>query len=92
MIPAVVRLRTYLSGLPYQAMYGSRSMAGEVPVREAYSRSLTKGLTPESVNALCSAGVDWLWVEGASTEITAPLAFVNENVSIHRLTDSECAQ
>ncbi len=67
-------------------------MADEVPVRDAYSRSLTKGLTTESANALCSAGVDWLWVEGASTEITAPVAFVNESVSIHRLTDSECAQ
>ena len=92
MIPAVVRLRTYLSGLPYQAMYGSRSMAGEVPVREAYSRSLTKGLTPESVNALCSAGVDWLWVEGASTGITAPVVFTNEDVTVYRLRDSECAQ
>ena len=92
MIPAVVRLRTYLSGLPYQAMYGSRAMTDEVPVRERYSRSLTEGLTPESASALCSAGVDWLWVEGASTEITAPLAFVNESVSIHRLTDSGCAQ
>ena len=62
MIPAVVRVRTYLSGLPYQAMYGSRAMAGEVPVRDAYSRSLTEGLTPEAVNALWSAGVAWLWV------------------------------
>jgi len=67
-------------------------MAGEVPVRDAYSRSLTEGLTPELVSALCSAGVDWLWVEGASKEISAPVAFVNDGVSIHRLTDSECNQ
>ena len=92
MIPAVVRLRTYLSGLPYQAMYGSRSMAGEVPVRDAYSRSFTVGLTPESVSALCSAGVDWLWVEGASTGISAPVVFANERVTVYRLTDSECVQ
>ena len=91
MIPAVVRLRTYLSGLPYQVMYGSRSMAGEVPVRDAYSRSLTEGLTPELVSALCSAGVDWLWVEGASKEITAPVAFTNGSVVIYGLGESDCA-
>lgn len=92
MIPAVVRLRTYLSGLPYQAMYGSVSMVNEVPVRDAYSRSLTKGLTPESINAMCSVGVDWLWVEGASTEMMAPVVFANEGVTIYRLTNSECVQ
>ncbi len=91
MIPAVVRLRTYLSGLPYQAMYGSRSMAGEVPVRDAYSRSLTEGLTPESASALCSAGVDWLWVEGGSKGITTAVAFTNESVAVYRLGDSQCA-
>jgi len=92
MTPAVVRLRTYLSGLPYQAMYGSRSMADEVPVRDAYSRSLTEGLTPEAVNALCSAGVDWLWVEEALKEITAPVAFVNDGVTIYRLRGNQCSQ
>jgi len=92
MIPAVVRLRTYLSGLPYQAMYGSVSMVDEVPVRDAYSRSLTKGLTPESISAMCSVGVDWLWVEGASTEMTAPIVFANEGVTLYRLTNSECVQ
>ena len=66
-------------------------MAGEVPVRDAHSRNLTKGLTPESVNALCSAGVDWLWVEGALTEISAPVVFANEGVTVYRLTGSECA-
>ncbi len=92
MIPAVMRLRTYLSGLPYQTMYGSRGMADEVSVRAAYSRSLTERLTPESISAMCSAGVDWLWVEGDSKEVTAPVWFANEGVTIYRITDGECAQ
>jgi len=71
-------------------MYGSRAMTDEVPVRERYSRSLTEGLTPESASALCSAGVDWLWVEGSSKEKTTAVAFANESVIIYRLENSQC--
>ena len=67
-------------------------MVDEVSLRDVYSRSLTKGLTPESIRAMCSVGVDWLWVEGASTEMTAPVVFANEGVTIYRLTNSECVE
>jgi len=90
MIPAVSAIRTYLSAVPYQEMYGSRGQAPLVGERQAYSLGLGNGLTPELVAVFCSAGVDWLWSGNSGLDVDLPVAFANEEVTIYSLTSAAC--
>ena len=90
MIPAVSAMRTYLSAVPYQEMYGSRGQAPLVTERQAYSLDLANGLTPELVAVLCSAGVDWLWIGNSGVDVDLPVAFANNEVTIYALASPSC--
>lgn len=90
MIPAVSAMRTYLSAVHYQEMYGSRGQAPLVGERQAYSLDLENGLTPELAAVLCSAGVDWLWIGGSTSDVDLPVAFANNEVTIYALTSASC--
>ena len=91
MIPAVAAMRTYLSAVPYQEMYGSRGQAPLVGERQAYSLDLANGLTPELAAVFCSAGVDWLWIGNSGIDVDLPAAFGNDEVTIYALTSASCA-
>jgi hypothetical protein len=91
MIPAVTAMRTYLSAVSYQEMYGSRGQAPLVGKRQAFSLDLAKGLTPELAAVFCSAGVDWLWIGNSGSDVDLPVAFANDQVTIYALTGDSCA-
>lgn len=90
MIPAVSAMRTYLSAVPYQEMYGSRGQAPLVGERQAHSLDLANGLTPELAAVFCSAGVDWLWIGNSESDVDLPVAFANDEVTIYALASASC--
>ena len=90
MLPAVARVRTYLSGLPYQELYGSRERAMDIPERAMISMQLGGVLSEESAQSLCAQEVRWLWIEGSANPLDLPIAFQNAAVDIYRLSDATC--
>jgi len=90
MIPAVSAMRTYLSAVHYQEMYGSRTQRPLVGERQVYSPTLGSELTSEQVSVFCSAGVDWLWIGNSDSDVDLPVAFANDEVTIYALSGASC--
>jgi hypothetical protein len=65
-IPAQTGLRMYLAGDRYQEGLGDAGDLAEVEARRAVAAALAAGPTAGSIDALCSAGVRWVWIEGTS--------------------------
>jgi hypothetical protein len=91
MIPAVTAMSTYLSGVPYQEMYGSRHQASFVADRLDISMDLRNGMEPQTQMLLCESGVNLLWIEAPAPRIDLPALFVNEEVTIYQLDKDACA-
>jgi hypothetical protein len=91
MIPAVTAMSTYLSGLPYQEMYGSRRQASFVTDRVDIVMDLRNGMAPQTQMRLCDSGVNLLWIEASAPQIDLPALFVNEEVTIYQLDKDACA-
>jgi hypothetical protein len=95
LVPALTARLTYLTGAPYQALYGGKGSVDEIPVRIATSLAFTREADPGAFAELCSAGVTWAWIalDGTALRAWEPYAhieFANEAVAIARLDRSTC--
>lgn len=61
-VPALTGLRTYLSGAPYQDLYGAKGDVDEIPARLETSMRFTSAPDSATRDALCDAGVRWAWI------------------------------
>ena len=90
LVPALTRMRTYISGVPYQALYGSNETAEAIPERlETNTRFLESG-EETSLREVCAAGAAWVWlasdrpVRGDTTAI-GTVEFENDSVTLVRI-------
>ena len=94
LVPALSRRQTYVSGAPYQALYGSTSTAELIPGRLASNQAFLEGGDPSAVSVVCAAGARWVWLSSDRDPLVDPLplgtvAFNNDSVTIIEL-DSTC--
>lgn len=89
-VPALTGLRTYVSGILYQAPYGRPGGIPTLLEREAQSWAFVDTPNAATLAPLCRAGVDWVWVDPTRTSVVnwAPFAeasFRNDSVVLLRL-------
>jgi len=94
-VPALTQRRTYVSGAPYQGLYGSKDSVLTIPERIETSLAFTRALDVEAFAELCRAGVTWGWVTLGETPLRswAPYAeviFMNDAVAIIRMRQDQC--
>jgi hypothetical protein len=94
-VPALTQRRTYLSGAPYQGLYGSAESVVGIPARIAISLAFTRDLDATAFEELCRAGVKWGWVVLDSTPLRswepyAVTAFENDAVAVIRIDQDSC--
>jgi hypothetical protein len=94
MVPALTRMQTYISGAPYQSLYGSNATAALIPGQLETNALFLGGSDPEAVNQVCAAGAQWVWLSSDRNPLIDPLslgtvAFSNDSVTVIRL-DSTC--
>jgi len=70
LVPALTGLRTWISGIHYQAPYGRPGAIDELLARERASWTFINEPSAVAVQPLCSAGVDWIWVDPRRTGTT----------------------
>ena len=95
LVPALTGLQTLASGILYQAPYGRPGAVEPRLQREAQSWDFIEEPTAGTTAPLCSAGVDWLWVDPTRTEVRdwspfATVAYENEAVVVLALDASAC--
>ncbi len=95
LVPALTRHRMMIAGLLYQAPYGTPSQLPTVLDREKASLAFVDTPSASSILPLCAAGVSWVWVENARTEVRnwspwAEVAYANDDVTILRLASDRC--
>lgn len=89
-VAALTGLKTWVSGIKYQAPYGRPDSAAELLAREEATYAFVNGPAPLSVGPLCSAGVGWVWVDPERTEVTSwepygRIELAGEGVTLLRL-------
>ena len=94
LVPALTRVQTYISGAPYQSLYGSSDTAALIPGQLETNALFLGGGDPETVNQVCAAGAQWVWLSSDRDPLVDPLslgavAFSNDSVTIIEL-DSTC--
>jgi hypothetical protein len=95
LVAALGQRLTYLSGAPYQGLYGSEASVAGIPERIATSLAFTRALDEAAFAALCDAGVTWGWIalDGTplrSWEPYASVAYQNDSVAIVRINEGAC--
>lgn len=94
-VPALTQRRTYLSGAPYQGLYGSTESVLGIPERIDTSLAFTRAVDPDAFAELCRAGVAWGWVTLDETALRswepyAETALENDAVAIIRIRQDQC--
>ncbi len=94
-VPALTGLQTYVSGIRYQAPYGTPANVATLLEREAATLAFISDPTTGTAAPLCSAGVTWLWVDPTRTERRewrpfATAAFETPTALVLRLDDAGC--
>ena len=91
LVPALTRMRTYISGVPYQALYGSTATADDIPARlDTNTRFLETG-DAASLREVCDAGAQWVWlaadrlVQGDLVS-SGTVEFENDSVTVVRIS------
>jgi hypothetical protein len=98
LVPALTARRTYISGVPYQSLYGRADAAAEIPGRVDRSQRFATAPTAAEFAELCAIGVTWGWitkVPDASVVDWSPyarIAFSNSEVTIIRLDLALCSK
>jgi len=69
LVPALTGLQTFVSGMAYQAPYGTASGLDSLVESETSSWAFIDDPSEASASALCEAGVDWLWVDPERTQV-----------------------
>ena len=95
LVPALTQRRTYLSGAPYQGLYGSVESVEEIPSRIDTSLAFTRGLDARAFSELCDAGVTWGWIVRDDTPLTswqpyAVTVFENDAVAVIQIDQDRC--
>ena len=88
-------MRTYVSGLQYQAPYGRPGDSQRLLAREGQVWDFIDGPSSGTVAPLCAEQVRWVWVDPTLTERRdwapyASIAFANEDVLILRMDPDAC--
>jgi hypothetical protein len=94
-VPALTGRLTYLSGAPYQGLYGGKDSVAGIPQRIDTSLSFTRSADGQAFADLCAAGVTWAWIALDGTllrnwEPYAQVEFENEAVAVARLDSGLC--
>jgi len=97
LIPAITGLQSFASGVQYQAPYGRPAAAVELIARDDEIWRFVN--SPSAMNAapLCSAGVDWIWIDPQETAVQlwepfASVVYSNSAAVILRLAPDVCPQ
>lgn len=95
LVPALTRLRTYLSDIPLQTPYGRWADVDVAKQRERESWAFIDNPSRASLSPLCEAGVTWVWVDPrkTTTHDWAPFADVvrsGAEVTLLRVNPSAC--
>lgn len=95
--PALTGRRTYMSGAPYQDLYGRASAIAAIPGRVGASQRFGAAPTQADFDELCASGVTWGWYSPAAGNPSGSWApfgevmFENAAVRLVRLDRSLCA-
>ena len=94
-IPALTGRRSYVSGIQYQAAYGVPSAIEGLLGREWVSWNFIDAPNADAAEALCAAGVRWVWIDSTRTPTRAwePFATVvlhEGDVILAELKDRTC--
>jgi hypothetical protein len=73
-IPALTGRQMYLAGSAYQLGLGNAAEADTVLRRSTLSTDLITSEWPSASAQMCTAGVDWFWIEGADPNLYASKA------------------
>jgi len=95
LVPALTRRQTFISGAPYQGLYGSTFAAELIPGRLAVNAGFLEGTQPAAVSEVCAAGAKWVWLAVDRSPLVDPaslgtVAFSNDSVTVIRLDSSSC--
>jgi hypothetical protein len=95
LVPALTQRRTYMSGAPYQGLYGSAESVQGIPSRIQNSLMFTRGLDASAFADLCRAGATWGWVVLDDTPLRSwePYAvteFENDAIAVIRIDLDRC--
>jgi len=95
LVPALTRRQTFISGAPYQGLYGSTSAAGLIPDRLTVNAGFLEGTDPAVIEEVCDAGVKWVWLAADRSPLVDPaslgtVALSNDSVAVIRLDSSLC--
>ena len=95
LVPAVTGLRTWVSGIHYQAPYGRPGSVDELLARERASWDFVEAPRAETAGPLCEAGADWVWVDPRRTAVRdwspwASIAWEASDVIVLRVEASAC--
>ncbi|MDD2859059.1 MAG: hypothetical protein PHU75_10350 [Candidatus Nanopelagicales bacterium] len=95
LVPALTQRPTYASGITYQAPYGLPRNLGPLLTQEWVSWWFLQDLAPKAHELLCSAGVDYLWVDPTRTKRRdwspyATIVHQTPDTIILRLDPSRC--
>lgn len=95
LVPALTRRQTFISGSPYQALYGSTAAAELIPSRLAENAAFLEALDPAIANEVCDAGGTWVWLAtdrapSISPESLGSVVLSNDSVTIIRLDTTTC--
>jgi len=93
LVPALSRLRTYLSGVPYQSLYGSKKSVEGIPERVDVVTGVFNGST--DVAELCDAGVRWVWIAtdrplSVDPSTLGSVEFANDAVVLTDVAGKDC--
>lgn len=95
LVPALTRLRTVISGVPYQATYGSNRTAERIPERIALNDAAIAEAQPLAIEAMCESGARWVWISNDRAPLgdasgIAQLVFANDAVQVFEFDDTRC--
>ena len=95
LVPALTRRSTFISGAPYQGVYGSTAAAAVIPERREANENFLVNVDEAAVSEVCAAGVEWVWLDAGRLPQIDPgklssVAFSNDTVTIIRLDSSLC--
>ena len=95
LVPALTGMQTWVSGMAYQAPYGRASGLGTLIDRERQSWAFVDQPAVTTAQALCDAGVTWVWVDPQRTEVRnwmphGVIEFASADVILLRLDAARC--
>jgi hypothetical protein len=87
-------MRTFVSGVPYQVLYGSTDTAEAVPERLEVNSRFIETADSNDRDFVCDRGVEWVWlasdrpVQGDLLSM-GTIEFENDYVTVLRIKDCD---